>query len=206
MLLLQKNNKSPAFRKRQRVIFIWVGQLDLLLSRCFYEGRCVAAVSAAIAAAAKKVLVLLAGNKNGRKFLGYVVGITLFIILLPLITVVGLFGWLSGGSGMEMQNTVAQQLQAQYAEQYPQHAQALEQISVVFGIFGIGDQAGLAQAIYISSDLPSKNTDDSFYTTYANCFLVVTAENSLTDCITEIFGIEFTDQDKADIAAWSQRK
>jgi len=101
------------------------------------------------------------------------------------------------------EDTVAEQLQVQYAAQFPQHEEALEQITIVFGTFGISDKVGLAQTIYISSSLPEKNTNDNFYTSYANCFLAVTEEKPLTDCITEVFGIEFTDKDKADIAAWS---
>lgn len=160
-------------------------------------------IAVTIAAIAKKVLSFLLSNKKGRKFLGYVIGIALFVVLMPLIVLIGMFGWMSGSGEMVIQNTVAEQLQAQYAEQFPEHEAALEQISTVFGTFGISDKTGLAQTIYISSALPEKNTDDSFYTSYANCFLAVTEEKSLTDCITEVFGIEFSDKDKADIAAWS---
>ena len=57
----------------------------------------IVAVGAVVAKVAKKVLAILAGDKNGRKFLGYVVGIALFIVLLPVIAVYGLFGWMAGG-------------------------------------------------------------------------------------------------------------
>ena len=57
------------------------------------------AVGATIAAVAKKVLALLLGDKKGRKFLLYVVGIALFIVSIPLITMLGLFGWMAGDSG-----------------------------------------------------------------------------------------------------------
>ena len=53
------------------------------------------AVGAVVAKVARKVLAILAGDKNGRKFLGYVVGIALFIVLLPVIAVYGLFGWMA---------------------------------------------------------------------------------------------------------------
>ena len=53
----------------------------------------IVAVGAVVAKVAKKVLAILAGDKNGRKFLGYVIGIVLFIVLLPVIAVYGLFGW-----------------------------------------------------------------------------------------------------------------
>ena len=60
------------------------------------------AVGAVVAKVVKKVLAILAGDKNGRKFLGYVVGIALFIVLLPVIAVYGLFGWMAGGGAAEV--------------------------------------------------------------------------------------------------------
>ena len=57
-----------------------------------------AAVSTAIAAAAKRILAVLAGNKDGRRFLGYVTGIALFLVLLPVLALYGLFGWMSGNT------------------------------------------------------------------------------------------------------------
>ena len=62
------------------------------------------AVGATIATVAKKVLSILLGDKKGRKFLLYVVGIVLFIVFLPLIALVGLFGWMSGGADNVMGN------------------------------------------------------------------------------------------------------
>ena len=53
------------------------------------------AVGATIAKIASKVLQILLGDKKGRKFLGYVVGIAIFIVLLPVLAVYGLFGWMA---------------------------------------------------------------------------------------------------------------
>ena len=57
------------------------------------------AVGATIAMIAKKVLTILLGDKKGRKFLLYVVGIALFIVCIPLITLIGMFGWMAGDGG-----------------------------------------------------------------------------------------------------------
>ena len=57
---------------------------------------------AAIGKAVKKIIEILVGDKKGRKFLGYVIGIALFIVLLPLIVVLGLFGWMSNGLTVEL--------------------------------------------------------------------------------------------------------
>lgn len=62
----------------------------------------VASVGATIAAVAKKVLAILLGDKKGRKFLLYVVGIALFIVCIPLITLIGMFGWMAGDGGTIM--------------------------------------------------------------------------------------------------------
>ena len=59
------------------------------------------AIGATLAAIGKKLLVALAGDKNGRKILGYVIGIALVIVLLPVIAVYGLFGWMAGGGEVE---------------------------------------------------------------------------------------------------------
>ena len=59
---------------------------------------------AAVAKVAKKILQVLLGDENGRKFLGYVVGIALFIVLLPLIVILGLFGWMAGDGGANLVN------------------------------------------------------------------------------------------------------
>ena len=45
---------------------------------------------------------MLAGDKKGRKFLLYVIGIALFIVLLPVIAVYGLFGWMSGTGSSDL--------------------------------------------------------------------------------------------------------
>ncbi len=65
-----------------------------------------AAVTAA--AAAKKVVAALASHKKGRRFLGYVIGITIFIICLPVLVVLALFGWLSGSSEADLSDPIAQ--------------------------------------------------------------------------------------------------
>ena len=57
---------------------------------------------AAVGKVALKVLQFLVGDKKGRKFLGYVIGIALFIVLIPVIALYGLFGWMSGGEVAEI--------------------------------------------------------------------------------------------------------
>ena len=49
-------------------------------------------MSVTVGTVLKKVAEVLVSSKSGRKFIGYTVGITLFLVLLPMIGIVGLFG------------------------------------------------------------------------------------------------------------------
>ena len=51
-------------------------------------------MSVAVGTVLKKVAEAVAASKKGRKTIGYTVGITAFLLLLPLIVVTGLFGWM----------------------------------------------------------------------------------------------------------------
>ncbi len=69
-----------------------------------------------LAAVGKKALLLLLGDKKGRKAVGYTVGIAVFLALLPLIIVMGLFHWLLGDGGAEMREHVRRELESAYTE------------------------------------------------------------------------------------------
>ena len=51
-----------------------------------------------VAAVAKKVAASLASNKKGRKIIGYVIGISIFNLCIPIIVVFCVFGWASGNT------------------------------------------------------------------------------------------------------------
>ena len=51
-------------------------------------------MSVAVGTVLKKVAEAVVSSKKGRKAIGYTVGITAFLLLLPLIVVTGLFGWM----------------------------------------------------------------------------------------------------------------
>lgn len=51
-------------------------------------------MSVAVGTVLKKVAEAVAASKKGRKAIGYTVGITAFLLLLPLIVVTGLFVWM----------------------------------------------------------------------------------------------------------------
>lgn len=52
-------------------------------------------MSVAVGTVLKKVAEAVAASKKGRKVIGYTVGIVIFLFLLPMIVVAGLFGWMS---------------------------------------------------------------------------------------------------------------
>ena len=74
-----------------------------------------------IAAIGKKDLLFLLGDKKGRKAVGYIIGIAVFLALLPLIIVMGLFHWLLGDGGAEMREQVKKEAASAYTESVEQY-------------------------------------------------------------------------------------
>lgn len=74
-----------------------------------------------LAAIGKKVLLLLLGDKKGRKAMGYTVGIAVFLALLPLIIVIGLFHWLLGDGGAKIREQVRKETESAYTESVEQY-------------------------------------------------------------------------------------
>ena len=74
-----------------------------------------------LAAIGKKVLLLLLGDKKGRKAMGYTIGIAVFLALLPLIIVMGLFHWLLGDGGAEIREQVRKEAESAYTESAEQY-------------------------------------------------------------------------------------
>ena len=148
------------------------------------------AIGATLAAIGKKLLVTLAGDKNSRKFLGYVIGITIVIVLLPVIAVYGLFGWMAGG---EVEGIVPSSVDSLLVYE-PQ----LTAIAETFRACDLSErdiEAG--QVIYLSC-LAGRESEEGFYQTLADCFLNRGEETDLLSNISSAFGIAFTDADRAE--------
>ena len=149
------------------------------------------AIGATLAAIGKKLLVALAGDKNGRKFLGYVIGIALVIVLLPVIAVYGLFGWMAGGG--EVEGIAPSSANSILAYEYQLNA-----IAETFRSYDLSErdiEAG--QVIYLSC-LVGRESEEGFYQIYADCFLNQSEEADLLSNISSAFGIAFTDADRAE--------
>mgnify|MGYP000074523240 FL=1 len=160
------------------------------------------AVGAAIAKVATKILTVLLGDKNGRKFLGYAVGIALFLVLLPFIAVYGLFGWMAGGGADDIlkEQMVIENLPAEYREMIQAYDSELNQISLVFTANGLGsDDISKAKTIFISC-LRGRENEEDFYQRYADCFLNQSEEADLYTNLSSAFGVSFSDADKEQLS------
>ncbi|MEG0836157.1 MAG: hypothetical protein RR413_12020, partial [Christensenellaceae bacterium] len=62
-------------------------------------------MSVTVGVVAKKAVEVLASNSKGRKFIGYTIGIVIFLLLLPLIVIFGLFGFMGNGDGFQLDKT-----------------------------------------------------------------------------------------------------
>ena len=156
------------------------------------------AVGATIAAVAKKVLAILLGDKKGRKFLLYVVGIALFIVCIPLITLIGMFGWMAGDGGTILnKDMVLSNLPQEQQQQIATMDATCDTIVSVFKTkeLDTGDQRK-ASAIYISY-LVGMESGDTFYDDLANCFLNTTADKDVYDLVSETFLVVVSEEDQA---------
>ena len=156
------------------------------------------AIGSTVVTAVKKVLTALVGNKKGRQFLGYVIGITIFIVLLPVIAIYGLFGWMSGGEVAEIvgYDAIYQNLPTEIREQIDENGIQLDTIETVFRENGLASgDISKAKLIYLSY-LTDRYSEENFYQRLADCFLTVSEESDLLTNISSAFGIEFSDADR----------
>lgn len=118
------------------------------------------------------MLQVLVGDKNGRKFLGYVIGIALFIVLLPVIAIYGLFGWMGAGDVAEIvgYDAIYENLPTEVREQIDENEVQLHLIDSVFAENGLTEQdASQAKLIYLSY-LTDRYSEENFYQRLADCF------------------------------------
>ena len=158
----------------------------------------VVAFWAAVGKVALKVLQFLVGDKKGRKFLGYVIGIVLFIVLIPVIALYGLFGWMGAGDVADIvgYDAIYENLPSDIQDQLTENETQLQQIDTVFAENGLtDDEVDQAKLIYLSY-LTDRYSEENFYQTLADCFLTVSEESDLLTNISSAFGIEFSDADR----------
>lgn len=147
-------------------------------------------IAVQLAAIAKKALEILVSNKKGRNFLGYAVGIAIFIILLPVIALVGFFGWMSGMDGSVADaGQIMSNLTPEQQAQISAIDSAYEKITVVFAEKGISDgDISKAKAMY-SSYLFSKEVYDGMYQDLLSCFTDISDTVTVYDLFESKFGV-----------------
>lgn len=155
------------------------------------------AIAVQLAAIAKKALEILASNEKGRKFLGYAVGIAIFIILLPVIALVGLFGWMSGMDGSVADaGQILSGLTADQQEQVSAIASVYNSIPVAFSEKGLSQKdIEKAEALFLAY-LVSKEPDDEMCQDLAGCFTDISGTVSVYDLFELKFGVTVTDEER----------
>ena len=155
------------------------------------------AVGATIATVAKKVLALLLGDKKGRKFLLYVVGIALFIVSIPLITMLGLFGWMAGDSGSILdQSDILANIPNEQLVQIQTIDQVCNTIVTTFEEAGLEESDHKkATAIYMGY-LVGMETRNGFYENLSNCFLNTTEDADVYDLVSQTFLVMISEEDQ----------
>ena len=147
-----------------------------------------------VATVAKKVVEVLASNKKGRKFLGYTVGIAIFVLCIPIIVVFCVFGWMSGtGNTVDFGPTVIDNLPGVNDASVSDNLSTIEEVFIEYGI-PTGD-IHKAQMMAITY-LRDEETGPEYYQKLVKCFTETTREKTVYDLVEEGFGVTITAEDR----------
>ena len=123
-----------------------------------------------LAAIAKKVAEFLASTEKGRKFIGYVIGIAIFIVLLPVIVLMAVFGGLAQGAD-SIGDEILSMLPEEDVAIIETVNEASNTIQSAFYYYGLTEyDAGKATELYLNY-LVGREREDYFYDHLAYCFL-----------------------------------
>lgn len=156
------------------------------------------AVGATIATVAKKLLVYLLGDEKGRKFLLYTVCIALFIVCIPLITLLGMFGWMAGNSGSILNHDdILANIPNDQLVQMQTIDQVCNTIATTFEEVGLEENDHKkATAIYMGY-LFGRETQEGFYDSLTGCFLNTSEEAGVYDLVSQTFQVTISENDQA---------
>ena len=157
-------------------------------------------MAAPVAAIAKKAIEVLAGSKKGRRFLGYVIGIVLFLLLLPVILIFGLFGWMSGSDGISINDCqVMSALTPEQQSEWQRQNQVMQRIAEEFTARNLKSQIRFAQTLYYFKLNDTELGGDEFCSKLADCFESAGTNAEICSRIQETFDVSFTEQDIAEL-------
>lgn len=149
----------------------------------------------AVAVAAKKVLVALASDKKGRKFLMTVIGIVIGIVLAPLCILMGL-----SQTDLELDtDALVQQVEANLSSEEISLLQGIEDTmnDIEEQMTDAGYSASRvreAQVLYVLV-LSDYSSDSDFVETFVGCFAEEQTDAELIDNINSAFGTAITTEE-----------
>ena len=143
---------------------------------------------------------VIASDKRGRKLLLYVLGIAVFILLLPMIVIVGLFGFLGGGGTVTVdQGAVMSHFSEEQQTQISRIKEVCETISDTFLENNLTDNdSRKAQTVY-TSYLDGWESEEGFYAKLTGCFTGVDDSNTVYDLLGKAFDIAITEEEQQEL-------
>ncbi|MEG2080733.1 MAG: MobP3 family relaxase [Oscillospiraceae bacterium] len=128
-------------------------------------------MSVTVGVVAKKAVEVLASNSKGRKFIGYTIGIVIFLLFLPVIVIFGLFGFMGNGDAFQLDKTqIMAALPAEGQAQIQQIDTACNSLASKFTDNGFSENdIEKAEFIYLGSFI-GKEKDKNFYDNFIWCF------------------------------------
>lgn len=153
-----------------------------------------------VAAIAKKAGEILIGSRKGRRFLGYTIGIAVFLLILPILIVLGLFGWMSDENNLAINQSALVAAMPDSQQEVWSHANdVLQNIADAFTQKGLAGDITLAQTIYMLK-LSGKETGDAdFCDKLVQCFTGAKGHQEAYTRIESTFGVAFSSQDIAEL-------
>lgn len=146
-------------------------------------------IAVTVSAIAKKVVELLATNEKGQKFIGYTLGTAVFLLILPVIVILGLFGWMQGDGSTMLSNEIVSGLPEETAQELSQLDDVCKTIAVTFYSYGLSEgDIKKAQEIYLEYLVGYEFMPD-FYNTLARCFVESDKTSSPHNLIFERFNV-----------------
>lgn len=153
-------------------------------------------IAVTVSAIAKKVVEFLATNEKGQKFWGYVLGIAVFLLILPVVVILGLFGWMQGDGSAVLSKEIVSGLPEETVQELSQLDDACKTIAVTFYSYGLSEgDIKKAQEIYLEY-LVGYEVMPDFYNTLAKCFVEANETVSLYDKIYICFGMDIAYEDR----------
>jgi len=144
-------------------------------------------MSAAMAAALKKLAVSAATDKNVAKTIGGIVLGAVFVMIIPILAIIAIF---QGGAQLDF-TALAAQAQSEQLAYFESVMLAIEDEITAQGLRA---DPLRAQVIFLCA-LQGREQEEGFYTIYIECF----AGEDTYAAISESFGATFTDDDIAKI-------